>query len=176
MTKHGHYIVNACVSAVTLFVKGDLLFSLGIFMAATAPDSLEISYKDPKSYCGYSRLIEHRTITHWWPIWCALWIYALPVATAIASYTHLNIDFLQHLIGLLQGLAMGSLLHIFTDSLSPMGVPLVLPFRKYRKKLFLLYSTGRTEWRVIFPLSFVTLFWIIAQDEQFLQTIKTIIR
>lgn len=175
MTRHGHIIVNACVSAVTLFVKGDILFSIGIFMAATAPDALEISYKDPKSYCGYSRLIEHRTITHWWPIWCALWLYATPVAETVAGYAHLNADFLRHLVAIIHGLSIGALLHIFTDSLSPMGIPIVMPFRKYRKNLFLLYSTGKTEWRVIFPLSFVTLFWIVAQDERFLQAMKAVI-
>lgn len=171
MNKSGHLIVNTCISTIALLTKGDILFSLGLLVSASAPDQLEMSYKDPKSYCGYSRRITHRTITHWWPLWCALWFYASQIAILLTSFvTPIDDKNITATISLIQGIALGSLVHILTDSLSPMGVPFLLPFAKYRKRTFLLYSTGKSEWKIIYPLAAFTLSWIIIKNNQFLFT------
>lgn len=178
MTKKGHTIVNGCISLVTWIVSGDILFSLAVFLAASAPDTLEISYRSSSGYKGYSRVINHRTITHWWPLWVFLWYYSLQISFFLADITHTNTSITHYLNSFILGYAVGGIVHLSVDALSPMGIPILTPFSKSRKSLTL-YSTGKTEWRVVYPIAFFTILWVISKKTPWLdggiQSVKTII-
>lgn len=75
----------------------------------TAPDRIE--------WLGHERWCEHRTITHWWPIWFALLGWAawhLPSIWAV--------------IGV--GFALGSVSHLVCDWPNPTGIPILHPWRR----------------------------------------------
>lgn len=88
----------------------------GIYAGCNAPDWLEM----PKRVNGirYS-VIPHRTITHWLGGWIALLVWLL-----------LNVRNYPVLLPL--GFTIGAISHIITDARTPMGVPLLNPFRRGR--------------------------------------------
>lgn len=104
------------------------VFMAGIIAGSSAPDWLELPIIIKGNTVG--RIIPHRTITHWFPIWMALgwWIWNQEFAWQVE-------------VGAL-GFIASALLHILMDGLSKSGVPLFLPFASYRKKISL-YSTGK---------------------------------
>ena len=99
------------------------LVALGIVLGARGPDRLEIP-----TFNWYRRtrqsLIPHRTLTHWPPFWVFLtWLawtgseHPLDYVGAAWSSTFL-------------GFCAGSWLHLAMDIMTPMGIPLLLPFGK----------------------------------------------
>lgn len=131
--------INVGFETNQMFVAA--LFMSGVFMGASAPDWLELPImRDGKVI---ARIIKHRTVTHWPPIWIGLayWIslYELPWQFVIVAH----------------GFILSALFHIAIDGLSYSGVPFLLPFSKYRVR-FPLYRTGKfSEFVVIsFMMSF----------------------
>ncbi|MCG7871053.1 MAG: metal-dependent hydrolase [Candidatus Thiodiazotropha lotti] len=92
-------------------------FAIGCILGARAPDWLEIAeYNHMTGRRG--SLIPHRTLTHW------PWAWMMLLGLIIPSIQQGG----QGAIGL-AGFAVGGLLHIGMDYLTPMGVPLGLhPF------------------------------------------------
>ncbi|WP_409409916.1 metal-dependent hydrolase (plasmid) [Acidithiobacillus ferriphilus] len=121
MNQIGHHITAASMAAagaacalpycdVTQIVVG-VIAALG---GASAPDWLEGAFRIPLT--GKTiRLIPHRTLTHlpWiWAITILVGISHLPSAWGIA----------------VAAFAAAGLLHLAMDLLSPMGIPLLIPF------------------------------------------------
>lgn len=113
----------------------------------TAPDTLEISRYEEKSYFKRKSLIPHRTYTHW----LVLWVFLL-VAGAYFTITKTY--------GLiLFGYASGGLIHLLCDLPNPTGIPILHP-RKRRKSLNW-WKSGEYENAItlmLTVLSFVALF------------------
>lgn len=119
MTTAGHHASGAIVAlaAAGCFWSNDagvavLALLLGIYFGATVPDWIEHPLL-PVSM----RLVPHRTLTHWWPIWIALIVIA-----HVAMHGALE--------AFVTGTAIGSLLHIACDATTPMGIPLTVPWRR----------------------------------------------
>lgn len=90
------------------------------YLGSLAPDRLEIARWD-KNGRRHS-LIEHRTITHWIPLW---------VIAFFVSYFFIN-----HLLGVIfYAYSIGGLMHLAMDIPNPMGVPLLTPSKKSRVSL-----------------------------------------
>jgi len=174
LNKKGHSVVNTTLAVVSYFVEADLIMSIGIFLAASAPDRLEVSYRDSSSsaHNGYSRLIKHRTITHWWPIWVSLCYYSLNISQFISGFFTVDATITGYLASIIYGYSLGALIHIATDSMSPMGVPILLPFGRYRKGIKL-YTTGKSEWRILYPLVIISIMWIGAKNAPFITEVTT---
>lgn len=92
---------------------GAILLAVGSILGGKAPDYLEIPY------WGSRRLIPHRTITHWTLGWCVIAIFAATQASHPAAW-------------MLLGFAIGCLIHISGDSITPMGVPRLHPYKRTR--------------------------------------------
>lgn len=116
-----------------------LFWFAGIVVGASAPDWLELSHvgRDKKRHS----LIPHRTLTHWPVLWVGL------------GYWVLNSNFNWMIECAMLGFVASSLLHILMDSLSKSGVPILLPFAKFRMRIPL-YSTGRFSEVVMIALVF----------------------
>lgn len=130
----GATIVSAYVAGVVnINYPGNPIMIAAIFMAgiiagSSAPDWLELPIKSKGNIVA--RIIPHRTITHWFPIWILLgwWIEQQKFIWQIEVAAF--------------GFVSSALLHILMDLLSKAGVPILLPFARNRKKLSL-YSTGK---------------------------------
>lgn len=108
---------------------------ISAYPGTTAPDWLEAPI-------GGVRLIPHRTVTHWLPLWLGL----------LGAGALLGL--LSPLAGaVLGGFALGGLSHWFGDYGTPMGVPVLHPFRRRSARL---WATGRGE---LLPIS---LAWLLA--------------
>lgn len=101
-----------------------LLAFVCTFPGSTAPDWLEIPYGER----GETRrsVIPHRTLTHFVPLWVALfggalwWLTQTPPA-------------LENLLAsALLGFSAGALSHLLLDLLTPLGVPLFTLTQRYR--------------------------------------------
>lgn len=120
MNQTGHHITAAAMAAagaaLTLPDWGLLQISVGIIAVmagASAPDWLE--------GFGPIRVLPHRTFTH------IPWVWTM-IFMAGASQMHT-------LMGVaIMGFSASALLHLLMDAMSPMGIPLWLPFQK-RKSL-----------------------------------------
>lgn len=126
MTGRGHYLtgIGAGLIAAALCLQGvpGAAFALAL-PGATAPDWLELPYAQGK------RLIVHRTITHWLP----LWLIALAWAwfhrdTWAGSMT--------------MGFVVGGLMHLLMDWPNPKGIPVLTPWRRISLKL---WKSGQNE-------------------------------
>lgn len=100
------------------------------YFGATAPDWMERpTWKEEGSwFTGGKRrvrksLVEHRKWTHW----AAPWAAALVVGVVMGMPP-------------IWGFALGGLLHVFLDAMTPMGVPVLVPSR--RRSLRLVTGTG----------------------------------
>lgn len=138
MSKHGHSLVALSLGVVVLATHPTLTgaeTAAGIIFGASAPDWTEIVSWGP--FGGRESVLEHRTVTHWPPVWVAV---ALGSACVPEPWSHIVFGF-----------ALGALLHIAVDLGSPMGVPLLNPFRRVRLP-FAVYRTGQpSEILVIAP-------------------------
>lgn len=134
MTGRSHHLVAlgfglaglASMSHWQSATAGFLLFA-GILAGGRAPDHLE------GEFLG-DRIIPHRTLTHWFPFWlAALVVFAF--LTRISLFAWLPL-----------GYAVGGLLHIACDALTPMGVPVLTP---WRRKSMRLVSSAAGEFVVV---------------------------
>ena len=129
---HGvaHKITGLCAGVLC----GGWLHSMGhgmpeviataAFFAGSAPDYLEFPVKT--KFGGQTRLIAHRTWTHWVPPWIAL----LGVG-AVELYLYNSL-----LANAIVGFAVGGLTHLCMDIPNPKGVWLLLPRRPVSLKLW----------------------------------------
>lgn len=96
-------------------VHSPLIPAVSVFVGACAPDRLEWG-------------IPHRTLTHWTLGWAVL---------ALSAWFVLGVTSLALLI---MFFALGALVHISGDALTPMGVPILRPFERIsfvRTRVFL---------------------------------------
>ncbi len=103
--------IAACAVGVPTVIGASMYFG------ASAPDWMEM----PRWKGGYRfSIIPHRTLTHWPVPWIALILYAmyLPHDAMLLSQ-------------ILIGFSIGALLHIVMDSMTPMGVPVFVPWHRY---------------------------------------------
>lgn len=107
----------------------------GALLGSTAPDWLELPQKPTFWGTGGKRLIPHRTLTHWWPLWVWLFISTLHMQGTLIS-------------ALLEGFALGGLSHLVVDLPNPMGVPFATPFASSRKSLKW-WRSGQHEFLII---------------------------
>jgi membrane-bound metal-dependent hydrolase YbcI (DUF457 family) len=143
MTRTGHFITTIATTTLvaTLLWTGKInnpypssielivFLCAGALLGSSAPDWLEFSYNRTKIE---GRLIPHRTLTHYLPIWLGL-IYWIWVAQPISIW--------QAEVVTLSFLASG-VLHILVDACSVSGVPLLTPFGKHKLRVSV-YTTGK---------------------------------
>lgn len=143
--------LGACVVAASPS-QAALLVAAGAIVAASLPDIAE-------GVLGYGptgqrfSIIPHRTATHFpWPYLVvavlSLWIPAI-AGVEVGAFV--------------RGLALGALLHLFLDAMSPAGIPLLHVGERRSFGLFLsgnhpyIYRTGTSEeWRVLLPILALT--------------------
>ena len=104
----------------------------------TAPDWLEPPF------------LPHRTLTHWPPIWLIL-------PYAIGSFlhtTHLSPTAQALLTSLSFGFSAGCLMHILTDAPNPMGIPWILPWKRWSPKW---WKSGQYEITQVIALTTIAL-------------------
>jgi len=127
-SKSVHYVAGVAVGAAVAYTAQGLFTSwqlalivLGCLWGSSAPDWMEIS-----GWTWWGRrysLIPHREITHWLLGWVLCTAYVVMRARESG-------DFYWY-IGM--GFCIGALVHVLMDALTPMGVPLLLPFRTGRR-------------------------------------------
>jgi len=156
MTKTGHQIIGFS-GALVLGVMGHIPEAVGFLFGSTAPDTLEMSYKklgsEGTKAWHYGRIIKHRTLTHFWPLWVAalyLSIMVIPSYSSLHQILNYHIDLVILLNAAFLGYIAGGLGHLITDSATPMGIPLKTPYGK--RFSFNLYKTGGIEWLFLTPL------------------------
>jgi len=130
-------VLAACTAVAVYALIHDLLSALviaaGSFLGSSLPDQLEIAWHTGGGvkrgwftlhYAEGVRhsLIPHRTITHWFVLWCA--VMGLVLWQTFDEPTYINLFFL--------GLVMSGWIHVLMDSQTPMGVPLIHPWRRTR--------------------------------------------
>lgn len=69
--------------------------------------------------------IEHRTVTHWVPLWIGLLVWA------VVTGVHLPLPYPDIVRGTVLGFIFGGLTHLIFDIPNPTGIPLVLPWKRY---------------------------------------------
>ena len=140
MSRAGHYLI-ALASAVTVASLVPTLpgvaLAIGVLGGGNLPDDLEFPSRPNADGSLRPTLIPHRTITHfpWWYV--AAFLLAAYFRTPLA------------LLG--AGLALGSLIHLLTDSVSPHGIPLLSFSRSMRPWVVIYKSRTASEWRLIAP-------------------------
>jgi membrane-bound metal-dependent hydrolase YbcI (DUF457 family) len=138
--------------------QAGLLMGIGVIAGASLPDSLEM----PSWYNSQrSSLIPHRTLTHWVPLWlaCAFVAWHLP-----DPWAHI-----------LLGVAIAAALHILVDFASPMGCPVINPFRRHRLKNPL-YRTGESsEYPIIATALVIAGSAVIARGPEMIHLLRTMV-
>ena len=116
MTNTGHKLAGLAVGAMAATAllhcnpDGAWFAVFGGYFGGTLPDRLE--------WVGKSRWCDHRTITHWWPIWIGLGIWSIWNAGQIwASF--------------FVGMSVGAISHILLDWPNPTGIPLRHPWKRH---------------------------------------------
>lgn len=147
MTRASHYVIGLA-SAVALagwLPSGtSVLIGVGIAAGANLPDDLELPRR--KDAWGNARppVIPHRTVTHW-PWWYAVALVAL-AACHRSPFALLAL-----------GVALGSIVHLLCDSVSPHGIPWLAPFSAL-KPPFTVYTTRKaSEWSIVLPVLLVAI-------------------
>ncbi len=145
MTKQGHLLTGGTL-AMALLPLEILTLSVGVFWGVTAPDYLEISYRNASSRNGWARVIPHRTLTHWpW-----LWLSILCIGWFGVTDPHLRM--------LLVGFSGGGFLHLLCDAMTLMGIPFWQPFgRRYSLKWFRTRSVGEVLAVLIISVVFIAI-------------------
>jgi inner membrane protein len=151
VSKNGHALTALALATVIFAAEPTMagaVTGVGAVVGASFPDSLEC----PSFYNGpRDSLIPHRSLTHFAPLWLLVILVA----------HHLSMPWWAH--ALVLGVALAALLHIAVDAASPMGVPLLHPFRRHRLArpwyrtgtasefpviaLFLVVAGGALYWR-----------------------------
>ena len=144
MNLRGHIATGAALALIGFAWGGggDLAqaFAVGAVAGSVAPDLLEVPMFVPGTGKRLS-VIPHRTWTHYAPFWGAL-LAAVPLlawpfpALAVAAL----------------GGALGGLLHLAMDVMTPMGLPVSWPpTRSARRKSLHVYRNGQfaKEWGVV---------------------------
>lgn len=95
--------------------------ALGILAGARAPDRLEMPHFDKLTRTRRS-LIPHRTLTHWPVLWVCLtalfwWLLQHPQGLYIYVVSNVGL-----------GGCVAAWLHLIMDIMTPVGIPLYLPF------------------------------------------------
>lgn len=118
MTGKGHHIAAAGVAAGLFFWGAQLTtfsnaihLALGCLIGGKAPDWLELPL-----WNGQARIIPHRRVTHW----VFGWILILGASTLLTAPAGLAVT----------GFAIGSLVHLLGDMMTPMGVPVLHPWNR----------------------------------------------
>jgi membrane-bound metal-dependent hydrolase YbcI (DUF457 family) len=129
------WLLGVVLASSTYFWKDNIAFSacvaLGAGLGSSLPDQLEIAWHEGggrKSgwFSFYYEegirhsLIPHRTITHWFVLWCVL----LAWMTLRLMGDPNMLDFLAF------GLVSSAWLHIYMDSRTPMGIPILHPWKR----------------------------------------------
>lgn len=143
MTGKGHTWVGLATAIAVYKFSGDLGLTgfvavLGHMLGATAPDWMEIRVK---SGDGMKTLIKHRTVTHWLPMWIALFYISY---ASITKTINVGVEVNIFLLEFFMGFAMGGILHLLTDLPNPQGIPIILPSGKFRFSLNL-WKSGKYE-------------------------------
>lgn len=123
MTGPSHYLIalgcGLAGAALVMPAEGlpaAALLLVGSLAGSRAPDHLEGEFLN-------RRIIRHRTLTHWFPFW----LLALGFGLHERSVTLLA--------WLLVGYSAGGLLHLLCDAMTPMGVPILTPWRRMSLRL-----------------------------------------
>jgi len=128
MTRRGHYKtgigLSLCAASIALWVGYSLVQATIIMVmaivSAALPDTMEIKWW--RRGVRHS-VIPHRTLTHWLAPWLAACVWI--------TWIGLN----PYMGSLLFGVAAGATGHILMDWLTPMGVPVMSPFRRHSLRL-----------------------------------------
>jgi membrane-bound metal-dependent hydrolase YbcI (DUF457 family) len=148
MTGKGHHISGVICSVGFAQLAYDMGLSfvvvgLGVILGSKAPDWMEILIKG-------KRLITHRTITHWLPLWVAALYFSYEYVDLINSYA-------MHLGELIIGFSIGGLLHLLLDIPNPMGIPILTPTRRFSLNL---WNSGSNEFVIHILLAMGTIYYI----------------
>ncbi|QHS09004.1 metal-dependent hydrolase [Sinimarinibacterium sp. NLF-5-8] len=128
MMAPAHRVTGLCAGVLTWAVLADhpaavLAIPAGL-IGGNAPDALE--------WIGSSRWCTHRTITHWFWLWAALFI---------AGAYYLHTPFGPALIGY----AAGGLTHLMFDVVNVVGIPVAHPWSRISFKW---WPSGRHDARL----------------------------
>jgi membrane-bound metal-dependent hydrolase YbcI (DUF457 family) len=143
MNLRGHAATGVALAVIGFgWGGGDLAqaFAVGAVAGSIAPDLLEVPVFVPGSGKRLS-IIPHRTWTHFWPFWIALIAVVPLLAWPWPS-----------LAAVVLGGALGGLLHLAMDVMTPMGLPVSWPpTRRARRKSLHVYRNGEfvKEWGVV---------------------------
>lgn len=125
---------------------------LCLLSGATAPDWLEIRKKSGGT------VINHRTITHWLPLWIGLFAFAnYMMNNEQLNLLGLEIASNQYIASSLLGFAIGGLLHLAVDFPNPMGIPVFTPYHRLSLNL---WKSGKNESLVISVVALFSFFYI----------------
>lgn len=168
MTGKGHFATGLCLSVFTYKFTMDslgvnsnyficILAALGTIIGSMAPDWLEIVKSNG------SRVIRHRTITHWLPLWIVLFYISYSIITKDLNFVFIykfnsNLNYLIMLLGsFFLGFSIGGLLHLLFDIPNPMGIPILTPYKRFSFKL---WRSGKNEPGIIMVTFLFSLYYI----------------
>ncbi|ABO59627.1 membrane-bound metal-dependent hydrolase (plasmid) [Burkholderia vietnamiensis G4] len=126
-SKTAHYAAGVVLGAGVVYATVDvfsgwqlLTIFVGCLMGSSAPDTLEI-----KSWIWGKRisLIPHRTITHWLLGWICVCLWVAVRAVEVGTFGWC-VAF---------GFCLSGLCHVIMDATTPMGVPMLHPYRRSRR-------------------------------------------
>lgn len=148
MTGKGHHL-SAMGAAIGLFAWTNesgtfaeaLHIALGCLAGGKAPDWLELPL-----WNGQARVIPHRRITHW----VVGWICILGVSTLLPSPAGLAVT----------GFAVGCLVHLSGDLLTPQGVPVIHPWTRMKGASPAFPALTETMWVLTYWAIGIVPYWI----------------
>jgi inner membrane protein len=163
--------LGACVVAASP-TQAALLVAAGAIVAASLPDIAE-------GVLGYGptgqrfSIIPHRTATHFpWP-----YLAVMAISFWIPSILGIEVA------AFVRGLALGALLHLFLDAMSPAGIPLLRVGERRSFGLFLsgshpyIYRTGTIEeWRVLLPAIALTVVYVMTRWPTLTSAVAAVLR
>ncbi len=123
--------------------------SLASLVGTTAPDTLEVRYWRGNASVT---LLPHRTITHYPPLWLALFVAGVWLAWNISAPAGIA----------LTGFSFGAFTHLLADMMTPMGIPIWHPY-KHRKSLRIITS----RWRNALVIAVACLSAVVASKDAF---------
>lgn len=177
MTGKGHFVSGFIFSIFTYKYTYDiggtaLIGAIGTILGATAPDYLEIRKKvynnvNGKQKCvGTKTLIEHRTITHWLPLWILLFLFSYlninknlenNYLLFLNNYLEFSFNYSIYLYSLLLGYSIGGLLHLLVDIPNPMGIPILTPKKRFSLNL---WRSGKMEPLILTVIALFCLYYV----------------
>lgn len=157
MTGKGHTWVSLAFAITTYKMGTQLgllpwLVSIGTVLGGTAPDWMEI--RKPNG----GTVIRHRTVTHWLPIWLALFFLTLGIVQKNPTVMDLiHFDIPVFVTSFFLGFSIGGLLHLLVDIPNPMGIPILTPYRRFSLKL---WKSGKFEIPIVTVFFLFSLYYI----------------